>query len=60
MVKVKLKDLHVGYRLKKELKNNFLGYLKPFKESKSFSPDFSYGKFFSKVFWGSFGDKKAI
>ena len=68
MVKVKLKDFHVGYQLVKKLgKNYFLGRLEPSKEagspllfSKSFFPDFLYEILFWKVFWGSFGGKKAI
>ena len=64
MVKVKLKDLHVGYQ---SIKNYLLGRSEPSKEAgspllflKSFFPDFLYEKkFFFKVFWGSFGDEKA-
>ena len=60
MVKVKLKDLHVGYQLEnKILENFFLGCLEPPKEagspllfSKSFFPDFLYKKFFQKCFRG--------
>ena len=60
MVKVKLKDLHVGYWLVKNVeKKIFLGRLEPSKEagslllfSKSFFPIFLYEKeiFMSRVF----------
>ena len=62
-MKTNLKDLHVDYQLVKNEKKIFLGHLEQSKEAGSplLFPDFLFKeKTFLKVFWGSFGDGKAI